>query len=100
MTENIANANYLKTWEEVQNLINVYLEEILSKIEWRYGDCRSPFRIPPAYKLINHTGKIIEYVCLINLDLGDNESISYSASSPDELFKKIKTDIDAKYFVK
>ncbi len=100
MNDDSIDDNVLKDWEEMQLRINHYLGEILLKIEWHYGDCRAPFRYPPSYNLVSHKDKTIEYICTIKLDLGGDESLRFSSYNPEELYKKIKEDIDEKYAVK
>ena len=89
-----------RNWEEVQNQINIYLEEILLKIEWRYGEGRSPFHFPPDYKIIHHDDLTTEYICSITLDLGEEETLQYRAPDPANLFGITKKEIGKKFALK
>lgn len=89
----------LEHWDEIQHQINGYLQEILFRIEWHYGDCRAPFRYPPEYQLIIHEKDIPEYAAVITLDMGEDETLVYKAQTPDILFQLIKEDIHNKFAV-
>lgn len=78
-------------WFEAQDEITKYTEELLSNIEWNYGDNRAPFKYPPKYELAE--GK---YRCTIELeDKGGN--LIYENDNPRELSKEVKADLAQRY---
>lgn len=86
-------------WGDAREQITFFLNDVLLKIEWEYGECRAPFKIPPEF-LINQTGIMTEYVCEIALDLVDEEYIIYRAESAQKLLEMIKKDIHEKFVPK
>ena len=91
------NLEMNERWEKTKERINSYLEEILLKIEWRYGDCRAPFLFPPVYDIIIKDK--IEYVCIVTIDPAEFGELRYTAEDPFELFYKVKEDINEKFLV-
>ena len=91
------NTELNERWEKTKVRIKSYLEEILLKIEWHYGECRAPFMYPPEFDLTFDDKT--EFVCIIKLDPIESGELRYSAEDPNELFAIIKSDIDEKYLV-
>jgi hypothetical protein len=84
-------------WTSAQKQITVFLEEVLFKIEWNYGDCRAPFKYPPTFRITKLNDGSFEYQCTIELDFGDNEKILLKSTNPSELFSQVKSDINKRF---
>ena len=99
MEENIKQGNQTnpsEEWEATINIINKYLEEILFRIEWNYGDCRAPFVFPPTYKVIKQNDRS-EYICTIKLEFSVDESLSFKTTNPSELPGIVMKDLSKRY---
>lgn len=74
-------------WEDEKNIILKFIEELLVKIEWRYGDNRAPIKYPPKFS--KEEGK---FFCKVELEDGAGELIYYaddpSLLTQDEIFLK------------
>ena len=72
---------YAEKWEDAITVINKFIQEILFRIEWNYGDCRAPFVFPPKYEAEEINGAM-KYSCSIKLEFSDDEQLNYSAENP------------------
>ncbi len=78
--------------------VTVYLQKVLEKIEWNYGDNRAPFKFPPELDIINNADGADKYICIIETDFGeDDEKIGYESDSPEGLLEKVKKDIPKRF---
>ncbi|MBU1099110.1 MAG: hypothetical protein KKA84_01810 [Bacteroidetes bacterium] len=98
--EESENTQYLYTdqdWEKAKMDVMNYVESFLAKIEWRYGDNRAPIKYPPElYELVSDEFEM-EYGCMIEMDLGEDEKIYFKSGNPFELLNQIKAQF-AKLF--
>jgi hypothetical protein len=81
-----------KNWLEIQDKINLFLEKILSGIEWEYGDCRSPFKWPARFIKKMESSSIL-YICEIDLEFSDHEQLIITTESPEELYIQVEKQI-------
>ncbi len=86
------------SWEDIISRIQSYLQQILEKIEWHYGDNRAPIKFPPEFSMENDEKDETLYVCIIETD-GDeiDDKIKYSSDSPTKLLEKIQQDIPSRF---
>jgi hypothetical protein len=85
------------TLELVRKLILEYLDDYLFKVEWRYGDCRAPFKYPPKIHEEAKPGGGIVYVCEIGDDTGTDEIFTITAESGDSLLESVRREISSRY---
>ncbi|MFC2139650.1 hypothetical protein ACFLR4_03215 [Bacteroidota bacterium] len=98
-TENISEeglSDNMEIWESSIALINKYLEEILFKIEWNYGDCRTPFLFPPKFD-VKRENNHCEYSCYIKLEFSDDEILHFRTDDPSLLPQLIIDDFAKRY---
>lgn len=84
----ISNIPY-EEWESVKIKIEEYLEKLLIKIEWKYGDCRAPFVYPPTFKIVKLDNDSVEYRCIIKYDLGENELMIFKSEDASNLLPQV-----------
>lgn len=86
----------IEIWENSISIINKFLQEILFKIEWKYGHCRAPFLFPPKFD-INREKSRCEYSCNIKLEFSDNEILRFKTNDPSLLPQLIMDDFAARF---
>lgn len=84
-------------WELAKGEIMDYLERLLLKIEWLYGENRAPFLYPPIFEsFINEKGTN-EYKCTIELDLAGKGNMVFQSDNPATLLKEIESEIQQRF---
>ena len=86
----------IEIWENSMSIINKFLEEILFKIEWKYGDCRAPFLFPPKFD-VKRENNHSEYSCSIKLEFCDDEILHFNTEDPSKLPQLIIDDFTIRY---
>jgi len=79
-------------WEDDKNIILKFIEELLAKIEWRYGDNRAPIKYPPKFS--EEEGK---YFCKVELE-DDTGELIYNAENPSSLTSKVIGDLRKRFY--
>lgn len=80
------------TWLTNQTKILDFIEKLLAKIEWQYGDNRAPFKYPPEF--IEETGK---FKCIVTLE-DDGGKLIYESENSEELASKMIDDLRKKFY--
>lgn len=80
------------TWLLDQTHILDFIEELLAKIEWQYGDNRAPIKYPP--KFIEEDDK---FKCIVELE-DDGGKLTYEADDSSTLVTKVVEDLKEKFF--
>lgn len=88
-----------KEWLGTQEKINSYLTNILFKIEWHYGEGRTPYVFPTEYTESTGNSFRIVYRCIIQLEFYEGEKIKYKSDIPSEVFDQIKKDFNKRFFI-
>lgn len=84
-------------WEQAKLQIEMYLEKLLLKIEWRYGDCRAPFVYPPAFEAVWLEDGTREYRCIVKSDFNDGEPPVFKSAKPSDLPAMIINDFSRRF---
>ncbi|MEW6181862.1 MAG: hypothetical protein AB1500_01620 [Bacillota bacterium] len=84
-------------WEQAKLQIEMYLKKLLLKIEWRYGDCRSPFVYPPAFEAVRLEDGTREYRCIVKSDFNGNECLVFQSAKPSDLPGMIIDDFSRRF---
>jgi len=80
------------TWLLDQTNILDFIEELLAKIEWQYGENRAPLKYPPEF--IEEDNK---FKCIVELE-DDGGKLIYEADDSSSLVTKVVDDLKEKYY--
>ncbi|MCZ7603222.1 MAG: hypothetical protein M5R37_10150 [Melioribacteraceae bacterium] len=78
-------------WQDEKNKIMIFIEELLAKIEWQYGDNRAPIKYPPKFSNIG--GK---FICRIELENAGGELV-YESRYSSLLYDKVTSDLKKRF---
>jgi len=78
--------------EDEKIIILKFIEELLAKIEWRYGDSRAPIKYPPKFS--EEEGK---YICKVELE-DDAGELIFDAEDPHSLTQKVIDDLRKRFY--
>lgn len=84
-------------WPMVQDEILQFIEKFLFIIEWKYGDCRAPFRYPPEFAVENDQEGSPQYVCFIITEDEAADRLEFRSAAPSRLVNLITSEINLRY---
>lgn len=85
-----------KEWIEAKDEIVQYIEKMLGRIEWKFGENRAPIKYPPKY-YIGDLDAIKPYVCEIAEDDQEGSTFNSRPSIPAILVDLVKYDLHQRY---
>lgn len=84
-------------WVTAQDDIKKYIEELLTRIEWKYGDNRAPIKYPPTFGTEVDSENKQKYKCIIGVENGDDEKLVFKSENPLNLVDQVKRDLGNRY---
>ena len=78
-------------WLAEQSKILEFVEKLLSKIEWHYGDNRAPFKYPPIFKKEDEI-----YKCIVEFE-DNNGALIYEDRDSATLAVKVIDDLSDRF---
>ena len=95
MGKRLLSSEQKKEWERSQREITLFLEHILLKIEWYYGDNRAPFQYPPKFSIDSQNEIVFRCDLYYEDSLGEIEP--FHDINPIELSKKVNMFLEQNY---
>ena len=86
-----------EAWENIKIKIEQFLEKVLLKIEWHYGEGRAPFVFPPVFKKTRNKNGEYNYRCTIKSDFPESNTFVYESKEVSVLLKNVIDDIDNRF---
>lgn len=79
-------------WTAEQNKILFFIEELLARIEWQYGENRAPIKYPPEF--FEEPGK---FKCIVKLEENAGVLI-FESDNPENLTAKVIEALKTKFY--